>query len=41
MRNNAASLHSIDFLPKPYALDELARRVRDALDRDALRRAPG
>ena len=33
--------HSIDFLPKPYALDELARRVRDALDGDALRRAPG
>jgi len=33
--------HAIDFLPKPYALDELARRVRDALDRDALRRAPG
>ena len=27
--------HSIDFLSKPYALDELARRVRDALDRDA------
>ncbi len=25
--------HSIDFLPKPYALDELVRRVRDALDR--------
>jgi CheY-like chemotaxis protein len=32
---------SIDFLPKPYALDELARRVRDALDRETLRCAPG
>jgi two-component system, cell cycle sensor histidine kinase and response regulator CckA len=27
--------HSIDFLSKPYALDELARRVRNALDRDS------